>query len=234
MYLCRTRLPPFRRDAPRHAHCGARWGEEGVTKSTSACAAEIGPIPSRVNSLSFHPTVASLCAATCQDDGRLLVCDIEAATPVCDVRASDDLLYKAAWDPTGARLAVTSRDRILRLFDPRAPATTARALAHEGKAPIRALFVDAFTLLTVGASLSSERQIRSGRLLYVACMPQHSTLPITDVALSSERHIQHIKRTLAHGRDAIAPLVRLATGCGTHGDSRRRCTRSRSTSLAAC
>ena len=91
------------------------------------------------------------------------MCDVEAAAIVCDVRASDDLPYKAAWDPTGTCLALTSRDRVLKLLDPRAPkAAVAAALAHEGKAPMRALFVDVHTLLTVGASLSSERQIRHG------------------------------------------------------------------------
>ena len=90
----------------------------------------------------------------------MAVYDVHAGKPLCELKGvCDDLPWRATWDGNGTVLYVASRDKMVRIVDPRAGKAVAKAAAHTGTAPVKAMAIGDGMLLTTGSSTSSERQI---------------------------------------------------------------------------
>lgn len=116
-----------------------------------------------VRTLSFHPTAANVLCST-GSDRSLRFWDVETAQErVCIADKLDDAAWNAAFNEDGSLLATASRDRVVRVFDPRAlgsHAVTGMSCGFEGARPQFVAWLNApHELLTVGANARGDTQL---------------------------------------------------------------------------
>lgn len=112
----------------------------------------------KVGTVNFNP-VAENVLATTSNDFALKIWDIEKGAAKADVAGHNDIVQSAAWNYNGSLLATASKDKKVRLVDPRGAGVVADAVAHEGVKGMRAIFLgNKEKVLSIGFSKTSERQ----------------------------------------------------------------------------
>jgi len=106
----------------------------------------------------FNPTVNNLLAST-SFDNSLKVWNIEEGKELTHYEFPE-LPQSAEWNEAGSLLITASKDKLVRLFDPRAPNAAAKGTAPEGGKANRALFFDSVNLIgCVGFGKTNARTI---------------------------------------------------------------------------
>lgn len=137
------------------------WGTEGWIPKDFDPILRIDASPRKIGQVAWHPTAQGV-IATASGEHVIKVWDI--ANPE-DARTTlqghTDTIQSLAWSVTGDLLATTSRDRKLRLFDPRASSNPVRITdGHGGVKGTRVVFMgDTGRLATTGFSKMSDRQV---------------------------------------------------------------------------
>jgi len=114
----------------------------------------------KVTLLRFHPTAGNVLAST-SSDYTVKVWDIEKGEEISSYDTSD-LVRDIVWDCRGDAMATSSKDKIVRIMDPRA-GTVASTIekAHEGMKSIKLCYLgETGKFLTVGASQLSAREVK--------------------------------------------------------------------------
>lgn len=93
-------------------------GVRSLKKNLTEAQAELRGHQHKVVSLDYHPTVENLLLSS-SGDLTAKLWDISAEKDQLTLRGFEDLLISSAWNFAGNRLATTSKDRILRLWDVR-------------------------------------------------------------------------------------------------------------------
>ncbi|XP_075915804.1 coronin-1C-like isoform X1 [Petromyzon marinus] len=113
----------------------------------------------RVGIVAWHPTARNiLMSAGC--DNVIIVWNVGTGDAVLSLPdLHGDLIYSAAWNRVGSLVVTASRDKRVRVIDPRKGCTVAeRMTPHEGIRPMRALFTRDDLVFTTGFTRMSERQ----------------------------------------------------------------------------
>lgn len=114
----------------------------------------------KIVDLLFHPAAENVLASASHDQ-TVRLWDIERAA--CKITLTDhsDAVLDQSWSYDGSRIATSCRDKMLRIFDPRANASKASAevKAHEGVKGVRVVWAGpGERLITTGFSRMSDRQ----------------------------------------------------------------------------
>ncbi|XP_069615740.1 coronin-1C isoform X1 [Ranitomeya imitator] len=114
----------------------------------------------RVGIVTWHPTARNvLLSAGC--DNVIIIWNVgtgEALSSLEDMHY--DMIYSASWNRNGSLICTTSKDKKLRVIDPRKMELVAeKDKAHEGARPMRAIFLADGSIFTTGFSRMSERQL---------------------------------------------------------------------------
>ncbi|CAL8327308.1 unnamed protein product [Lota lota] len=111
----------------------------------------------RVGILAWHPTAFNiLLSAGC--DNVMCVWDVGTGELVYQLSdAHPDMIYSVCWNRDGSAVCTVSKDKALRVIDPRRG--TVREKVHDGTRPMRAVFLSDGKILTTGFSRMSERQM---------------------------------------------------------------------------
>lgn len=113
----------------------------------------------RVVDLAFHPCAENVLASASHDQ-TVKLWDLEKATCRATLSNHGDAVLDQTWNYDGSQLATTSRDKFLRVFDPRAnDPVIAEVKAHEGVKGVRVVWLgQGHRLATTGFSKMSDRQ----------------------------------------------------------------------------
>jgi hypothetical protein len=112
----------------------------------------------KVGTLNWNP-IANNVLATTSSDFTVKVWDVETGQAVNDTPGHADIIQSSAWDYYGKNYATTSKDKKLRILDPRSNSITAEVEAHYGVKGMRVIYLgDRDKLFTQGFSKLSERQ----------------------------------------------------------------------------
>jgi len=112
----------------------------------------------KVGTLNFHPTANNI-MATSSADSTVKVWDIETGQHRNDIGGHPDIIQSSAWDHQGILYATASKDKKVRLLDPRANSIIGEVEAHPGVKGMRLAFLGSHHFLfTMGFSKTSERQ----------------------------------------------------------------------------
>jgi hypothetical protein len=112
----------------------------------------------KVGTTDFNP-VANNVLATSSIDFEVRVWDIEKGVANNVVSGHTDIVMSVSWNHNGSQLATTSKDRKMRLVDPRANKIVAEKEAHTGTKGSRVIWLGKTEkLLSVGFSKTSDRQ----------------------------------------------------------------------------
>jgi hypothetical protein len=112
----------------------------------------------KVGTLNWNP-VANNVLATSGADTFVKVWDVETGQVKNDIGGHPDIIQSSSWDYTGNMYATASKDKKVRMLDPRANSIVAEIEAHPGIKGMRLAFLgQRDKLFTMGFSKTSERQ----------------------------------------------------------------------------
>jgi len=112
----------------------------------------------KVGTTDFNPVAANLLATT-SSDLEIKLWDIEKGVAALTVGGHADLIQGLAWNYHGTEFATASKDKKIRIVDPRAQKVVAEKEAHQGIKGCRVVYLGRENkLLTIGFSKTSERQ----------------------------------------------------------------------------
>jgi coronin-1B/1C/6 len=136
------------------------WGVEGWEPKDFDPILRIDASARKVGQVLWHPTAKNVIAGAC-GDYTIKLWDVAAPEdPKIVLKGHNDAIQSLAFNSTGTLLATTSRDRKVRLFDPRAGSDAIRiADGHGGIKGARVEWMgDTGRLATTGFSKMSDRQ----------------------------------------------------------------------------
>jgi coronin-1B/1C/6 len=112
----------------------------------------------KVGTLNHNP-VANNVLATTSTDFTVKIWDIEAGQSFLDVTGHSDLIQSSTWNYNGELYATASKDKKIRVIDPRSNSIIAEVEAHAGVKGMRVAFLGSREkLFSMGFSKTSERQ----------------------------------------------------------------------------
>ena len=117
--------------------------------------------PRKVGQVLFHPTASHVLASASGDHVVKLWDLANCDSPRASLTGATDMIQSIDFNPTGTLLATTSRDRKVRIYDPRAGGEA--VLVQEGHAGVKGARViwmgDTGKLASTGFSKMSDRQV---------------------------------------------------------------------------
>ena len=137
------------------------WGAEGWVPQDFDPVARIDGSSRKIGAVLFHPTASHVLAAASGEHSVKLWDLASSDSPRATLVGHTDTIQSMAYNNTGTILATTSRDRKLRLFDPRAGGEAVRvAEGHGGIKGVRVCWMgDKDNFATTGFSKMSDREV---------------------------------------------------------------------------
>jgi len=130
--------------------------EGGLTENMTEPVQTLQGHRRKVGQVRFNP-VANNVLATSSQDYTVKLWDVETGQVQLSLDGPTDIVQSMAWNYNGSRLAATSKDKKIRIADPRSGKFEVTADGHAGVKGSRCLWIED-KLFTVGFSRSSERQ----------------------------------------------------------------------------
>jgi len=132
--------------------------EGGLTESMNTPVQSLSGHKRKVGTVNFNP-IANNVLATSSADYTIRIWNVESGQTINDIPGHTDIIQAASWNYTGEILATASKDKNVRVVDPRANAIVATVEAHPGVKGMRCLYLgNKDKLFTMGFSKTSERQ----------------------------------------------------------------------------
>lgn len=104
--------------------------------------------------------VASNVLASAGFDHTVKIWDIEAQAETCEFKDFTDLIQCMEWNRNGSQIATSSKDKVIRVFDPRSEAPASKFDCFTGSKAARVAWMEKMGLLAVcGFSRTSQRKI---------------------------------------------------------------------------
>ncbi|XP_013387577.1 coronin-2B isoform X2 [Lingula anatina] len=113
----------------------------------------------RVGYLEWHPTAENILLSA-GFDNKCILWNIETAEPINIINCHKDNIHSINWNRDGSLFSTTSKDKMLRVVDPRSGETAAETVAQSGPRISKCVFLgDTSNILTCGFTRSCDRQI---------------------------------------------------------------------------
>jgi len=130
----------------------------GLTSTMNAPVQSLSGHKRKVGTLNWNP-VANNILATTSADFTVKFWDVETGQVKNDVTGHADIIQSLAWDYTGGHVATASKDKKVRILDPRKNSIVAECEAHAGIKGMRLTYLGRKNkLFSMGFSKISERQ----------------------------------------------------------------------------
>ncbi|XP_074650936.1 coronin-7-like [Tubulanus polymorphus] len=112
----------------------------------------------RVENVLWHPTASDILATSCYQ--HLKIYDVNAQEPKYAISGHEDQIQSISWKGDGSLIATTARDKMVRVFDPRAFAVSAEGPGHDNVKDSRIMWLgDTPYILSTGFGRNRSRQI---------------------------------------------------------------------------
>lgn len=137
------------------------WGipEEGLTETISEPLVDMAEHQRKVVVIRFHPTAEHVLASGSADH-TVKIWDVQNGESKVDI-PHDELLQDVVWNYDGSMLASSSKDKLMRIIDPRTGEVTASVEAHNGTKTSKLTYLGEHgTLCSVGFTRQSKRQFK--------------------------------------------------------------------------
>ncbi|KDR81007.1 hypothetical protein GALMADRAFT_91722 [Galerina marginata CBS 339.88] len=137
------------------------WGQEGWVPQDFDPVLRIDGSPRKIGQVLFHPTASNVLASSSGEYTVKLWDLANPEEPRSVLSGHGDIIQSLAFNTTGTLLVTTSRDRKLRLFDPRVGGEAVRTNdGHSGIKGSRVTWMgDMDKIATTGFSKMSDRQV---------------------------------------------------------------------------
>ncbi|XP_018416314.1 PREDICTED: coronin-1C [Nanorana parkeri] len=134
--------------------------ENGLTVPLTDPAAVLEGHSKRVGIVTWHPTASNVLLSA-GGDNVVIIWNVSTSEAVITIdEMHNDMIYSACWNRNGSLICTASKDKKLRVIDPRKMELVAeKDKAHDGARPMRAIFLADGSVFTTGFSRMSERQL---------------------------------------------------------------------------
>ncbi|XP_067864364.1 coronin-6-like isoform X1 [Heptranchias perlo] len=114
----------------------------------------------RVGIILWHPTARNILLSA-GSDNMIIIWNVGTGEPVITLdELHGDLIYNVCWNRNGSLICTTSKDKKVRIIDPREQRIIAEKLSpHEGMRPMRAIFTRDGNIFTTGFTRMSQREL---------------------------------------------------------------------------
>lgn len=136
--------------------------EGGLTSSLSEFSNELLGHRRKITQLEWHPSTENVLISA-SFDNLVIVWDVSSAPlngnkilKIIDCHVEQ--IYSLAINRDGSHIATTSKDKILRVIEPRSGIVVAQGTAHNGSKQSKVVFLNEGRVLTTGFSKHSDRQ----------------------------------------------------------------------------
>jgi len=139
---------------------GKIWGipQGGLKENMTETLQTLNGHKRKVGTVKFSPTANNILATT-STDYSVKIWDIEKGKDVLSVDGQHtDIIQAADWNRNGSMLATSSKDKKIRVIDPRQRKIAQEVEGHQGIKGSRVIFLGADKLFSVGFSKTSERE----------------------------------------------------------------------------
>eukprot|EP00667_Euglena_gracilis_P018098 EG_transcript_19175 len=133
--------------------------EDGLQENVEAAAQVLEGHGRKVGILRFHPSADNVLASAAMDHAVRLW-DLEKGISRATLSCHKDQIFSLDWNLDGGLLCSTSKDKLLRVLDPRSGEVAAQAPAHLGTKPQKALWAKSVNrIVTLGFGKQLDRQV---------------------------------------------------------------------------
>lgn len=130
--------------------------ENGLTKNLTEPIIELSGHQRRCGLLLWHPTAENILLSA-GADCKILIWNTATQNIITMIEVPD-LIFHCTFNWDGSRLCVTSKDKKIRVFNPRTGELEVEGSGHEGAKPQKAIYLRNGLIFTTGFSRMSERQ----------------------------------------------------------------------------
>jgi len=135
-----------------------RIPEGGLTENITTPVQSLSGHKRKVGTLNHNP-IANNILATTSTDMSVKIWDVEAGSSVYDISGHSDIIQSSCWNWSGDLYATASKDKKIRVIDPRSNSIISEVEAHAGVKGMRVAFLGAREkIFSMGFSKTSERQ----------------------------------------------------------------------------
>ena len=132
--------------------------EGGLTSNLTECMVELTGHKRKVLHIEWHPTAENVMISA-GFDHLVIVWDISASAPILNIISCHiDMIYSLAINRDGSLIATTSKDKKLRVIEPRSGIVVSEGICHSGTKCTKSVFLESGKILTTGFSRHSDRQ----------------------------------------------------------------------------
>lgn len=136
--------------------------EGGLTSNLTEYSLELTGHKRKVTNIEWHPTASNVLISA-GFDHLIIVWDTSLDANhenniLNIISCHTDMIYSMAINRDGSLIATTSKDKILRIIEPRSGITVSEGSCHTGTKATRVVFLDNNRVLTTGFSKNSDRQ----------------------------------------------------------------------------
>jgi len=138
------------------------WGipPGGLKETQAEPLVTLGGHQRKINVVRFHPTAEHV-VATGSADNFIKIWDAEQGTDKNSIEDHPAMILDLVWNYDGSQLLSSCKDKMVRLFDPRAPSNTAHVEAHDGTKTTKLEWLGNTTrFASVGFTRQSKRQLK--------------------------------------------------------------------------
>lgn len=129
----------------------------GLTENITEAAATLEGHQKKVTLVKFHPTASNVLGSVSADN-TLKIWDAEAQNLALSYDAHTSSIHSFEWNASGQYIATTCQDKLVRIIDPRDPASVLSAAGMDGTKPSKVFWVDNERIGLVGFARNSTRQ----------------------------------------------------------------------------
>ncbi|CAI9741049.1 coronin-1C-A isoform X1 [Octopus vulgaris] len=110
----------------------------------------------RVGIVVWHPSAHNILLSA-GSDNKIFIWNCGTGEPLVEIELPD-LILSVSFNYNGSRVAVTTKDKMIRILDPRTGSEIKSAKGHQGSKPSQCVFLRNGKIFTTGFSRMSERQ----------------------------------------------------------------------------
>jgi len=134
--------------------------EGGAKQTQTTPAAKLSGHQKKAGIILWHPISSNILAST-SADCTVKIWDVETSTCKLDIGDHTDQVQSITWNYDGSMCATTSKDKMVRLIDPRSSAVVSSVEGHYGAKGSRVVWLGSKErLFSVGFSKTSEREFK--------------------------------------------------------------------------
>jgi WD40 repeat protein len=147
----------------------------GLTQNVSEAAVTFSGHEKKVTNLRWHPTANNILTSV-SFDRTVKLWDAETGSEVLSFDGFDDTVFNVDYNRNGSQIAVISKDKKIRLYDPRTTDAVTTITSHEGTKKSSVFYVSKHGYVgSVGFTRSSKRQIHLWDPRNIGSKPLSST-----------------------------------------------------------